>query len=189
MKQASSFPIKIYSAIKFVALLFCFTGIYHTHVYAQQRKLIYDVTRNGKNIGEIIFIDITRDQKKYINLTSDVKTRFVFSFTDHSIETAEYENGILKYSSFYQQQNGAYKARKMTFASGNYYKLVDNGAAKLVNFRPINYNMLLLYISVPENITKVYSDNYQTLLELKKVAENKYRLTLPGGDYNYYTYT
>jgi hypothetical protein len=39
-----------------------------------------------------------------------------------------------------------------------------------------------------KNITKVYSDNYQKLLDLKKVDEHKYRLTLPDGNYNYYTY-
>ena len=104
------------------------------------------------------------------------------------MESAAYEDGIMVYSSFYQKQNGSDKANKMTIASGKSYKLIDDGVSKLISCSPIRYNMLLLYTNIPETINKVYSDNFQKLLDIKKVEENKYRLTLPDGNYNYYTY-
>lgn len=124
-----------------------------------------------------------------LSLTSDVKTKFIFSFSDYAAETASFENGIMVFSSFYQKQNGSDKAKKMTIASGQYYKLIDDGVSKLITCEPITYNMLLLYTTIPEKISKVYSDNYQKLLDIHKVESNKYKLSLPDGNFNYYTYT
>ena len=157
-------------------------------LHAQERKLIYNVMRNGSVIGTINFVELTQGEKKFISFTSDVKTRFLLSFCDHSSETAAYEGGIMMYSSFYQKQNGTVKANKRTICDGKSYKLVDKEKTKVVTYPPIRYNMLLLYIDVPEKIDKVYSDNYQKHLDIQKVEKNKYRLTLPDGNYNYYTY-
>ncbi len=175
------------SLLKYTSLLLI-TIILSTGSIAQQRKLSYDVTRNGSIIGNINFIELSKDQKKFLSLTSEVQTRFIFSFSDHSAETAAFENGIMVYSSFYQKQNGSEKANKKTIASGVCYKLMDNGNLRSITCDPIRYNMLLLFNSTPENINKVYSDNFQILLDIKKVEANKYRLTLPDGNYNYYTY-
>lgn len=144
--------------------------------------------RNGNIIGKIIFIELTKDQKKFLSLTSDVKTKFIFSFSDCSTENATYKDSVMIYSSFYKKQNGSDKANKITIACGKFYKLVDDGVSKLINCGPIYYNMLLLYTTIPETTTKVYSDNFQKLLDIKKVEENKYRLSLPDVNYNYYTY-
>jgi hypothetical protein len=48
--------------------------------------------------------------------------------------------------------------------------------------------MLQLYGNSPGTDIKVYSNHFQQLLDLKKVAENTYRLTLPDGNSNYYHY-
>ena len=117
-----------------------------------------------------------------------MKTRFIFSFSDHAEEAAAYEDGIMVYSSYYQKQNGSDKANKMTISSGKSYKLTDNGVSKIISCPPIRYSTLLLFTNIPETIYQVYSDNFQKLLDIKKVEENKYRLTLPDGNYNYYTY-
>ncbi|MEP6947958.1 MAG: DUF6134 family protein [Ginsengibacter sp.] len=171
-----------------MALVILSFFIFQSKIQSQERKLIYDVMKNGNSIGVIILLELTKDQKKILSLTSDVKTRFIFSFSDHSEEAAAYENGVMTYSSFYQKQNGSDKANKKTIASGNSYKLIDDGMSKSISCSPIRYNMLLLYTKIPETIYKVYSDNFQKLLDIKKVEENKYRVTLPDGNYNYYTY-
>lgn len=188
MKLNLVFCRKIPSVCKCVALFILSFFIFQSKIRSQERKLIYDVMKNGNSIGIIILLELTKDQKKILSLTSDVKTRFIFSFSDHSEEVAAYENGVMTYSSFYQKQNGSDKANKKTIASGNSYKLIDDGIPKSISCTPIRYNMLLLYTKVPETINKVYSDNFQKLLDIKKVEANKYRLMLPDGNYNYYTY-
>lgn len=156
--------------------------------YAQERKLQYDVMRNGKIIGNIVFVEMVQGHKKFISMTSDVKTRYIFSFSDNTTETAAYDDGIMMYSSFYQNQTGSAVDHKTTIAAGKFYKLTDDGKTQLLELDPIRYNMLLLYTNMPENINQVYSANFQKHLEIKKIEENKYRLTMPDGKYNYYTY-
>ena len=188
MKKNLSFSKKINTPIKNILLLLFTIYIIQAPACGQERKLIYDVMKNGNIIGSVIFIELTKDQKRFLRLTSDVKTRFIFSFSDHAEEIATYEDGVMVYSSFYQKQNGSDKANKITIASGRSYKLIDDGVSKLISCSPIRYNMLLLYINIPETINKVYSDNFQQLLDIKKVGENKYKLMLPDGNHNYYTY-
>jgi hypothetical protein len=144
--------------------------------------------RNGKVIGKITFIEMISGQRKFLSMTSDVKTRFIFAFSDDTSETAAYDNGIMVYSSFYQKQTGSGTSTKTTIATGKNYKLTDDDKSTITSLQPIRYNMLLLYTTIPEAISKVYSANYQKHLDIKKVEENKYRLTMPDGKFNYYTY-
>lgn len=144
--------------------------------------------RNGKVIGKINFVEMISGQKKFLSMTSDVKTRFILAFSDDTAETAAYDNGVMVYSSFYQKQTGSGTANKTTIAAGKEYKLTDDGVSKVTRLDPIRYNMLLLYTTMPEGITKVYSANSQKHLDIKKIEENKYRLTMPDGKFNYYTY-
>jgi hypothetical protein len=144
--------------------------------------------RNGKVIGKINFVELVSGQKKFLSMTSDVKTRYIFPFSDNTSESAAYENGIMMYSSFYQKQTGSGTKTKTTIASGKFYKVTDGDESKLISLDPIRYNMLLLYTTMPEAVNKVYSAMFQKHLEIKKIAENKYRLTMPDGKFNYYTY-
>ena len=155
---------------------------------AQQRKFLYDVIRDGKSIGEIIFTEVVQGQKKFLRMTSEVKTTMIFTFTDNTLETASFNKGILVSSSFQQKQTGSDDVNKSTTASGKNYKLTDNGNSKLTALPPIRYNTLLLYTNVPNNIKKVYSANYQQMVDIKKIAADKYRLLLPDNKYNDYTY-
>ena len=178
---------RIYS-FKMIVLIMCILFSWNFTSLAQERKLIYDILKNREVIGELSIHELNLDQKRFLNLISDVKTRFIFSITDHLSETATLENGVLTHSSFYQKQNGTEKANKATIAQGNFYKIIDGKNETYISDKPIRYNMLQLYTNIPENINEVYSDNFQKLLGIKKVAADTYRLTLPDGNYNYYTY-
>lgn len=174
---------------KYILIFLFTTCIFQVSTFSQERKLVYDVMRNGKVIGKINFTELIQEQKKFLSMTSDVKTRYVFAFSDETSETAGFDKGIMVYSSFHQKQTGSNETTKATIASGKQYKLTDNGKSKLVSLPPIRYNMLLLYTDIPKTISKVYSANFQKMLDIKKIEENKYRLTLPDGKFNYYTYT
>lgn len=175
-------------ATKMMLILFLTALLPGISLPAQERKLIYNVIRNGNIIGTLDLIELTQGEKRFLSLTSDVKTRFLLTFHLYSSETAAYDGGIMMYSSFFEKQNGSVTANKRTICDGKNYKLVDKEKTEVVTSPPIRYNLLLLYVTIPEKIDKVYSDNHQKLLDIKKVEHNKYRLTLPNGNFNYYTY-
>lgn len=169
-------------------LLLLFSFYLCDPVNAQERKFIYDVVRNGKVIGEISLVELTQGQKKFLSMTSNVETTLIFTITDHTVETAAYDKDVMVYSSFYQKQTGSDEINRTTTASGKFYKVTDNGESKLLRINQIRYNTLLLYMNIPGNINKVFSANFQKLVDIKKIAENKYRLLLPDGKFNDYTY-
>lgn len=173
--------------VKYIFILLFSVCLYNSS-HAQERKFIYDVMRNGKVIGEISFVELTQGQKKFLSMNSNVETTMILTIKDHTAETAAYDKGIMVYSSFYQEQTGSDIVNKTTTASGKFYKITGNGESKLISLPPIRYNTLLLYTNVPKNVNKVYSGNFQKLLDIKKIAENKYRLLLPDGKFNDYTY-
>lgn len=172
--------------IKYILFL---VGLYVSNPsIAQERKLVYDVIRNGKVIGEINFVEMIQGQKKFLSMNSNVETTVIISIKDHTAETAGFDKGIMVYSSFYQKQTGSDEVKKTTTISGKKYKATDNGESRLITLPPVRYNTLMLYTNVPGNITKVFSGNFQKMLDIKKIAENKYRLILPDGKVNEYTY-
>ena len=139
-------------------------------------------------IGEINFVEMIQGQKKFLSMNSNVETTVIITIKDHTSETAGYDKGIMVYSSFYQMQTGSDVVNKTTTVSGKKYKVTDKGESKLIILPPVRYSTLLLYTTVPTNIYKVFSGNFQKMLDIKKTAENKYRLILPDGKFNDYTY-
>ena len=172
---------------KYIFLLLFIFSI-QTRSIAQERKLVYDVIRNGKVIGEINLVEMTQGQKKFLSMNSYVETTVIITIKDHTAETAGFDKGIMLYSSFYQKQTGSDELKKTTTIAGKKYKAIDNGESKLINLPPVRYNTLMLYTTVPKNVSKVFSGNFQKLLDLKKTGENKYRLIMPDGKFNDYTY-
>ena len=177
--------------LPFVAaiLLLVILLIFSTNSYSQNKTFNYQIIRNGDKVGSLLFSETSTGDLDYLKMESDVKTRLIFTFTAHASEEAVYNNGILLRSSIYRRLNGTEKANKQHEATGNRQYLIRTGkTSEFTKTYPITYNMLSLYSKEPENISKVYSDNFQTFLAIEKAASHKYKITLPDGNYNYYYY-
>ena len=190
-KMAGVAPKIAKKYLPFVAaiLLLIILLIFSTNSYSQNKKFNYQIIRNGDKVGSLLFSETSTDDLDYLKMESDVKTRLIFTFTAHASEEAVYNNGILLRSSIYRRLNGIEKANKQHEATGNRQYLIRTGkTSEFTKTYPITYNMLSLYSKEPENISKVYSDNFQTFLAIEKAASHKYKITLPDGNYNYYYY-
>jgi hypothetical protein len=152
----------------------------------QEKKFYYDVMHNGSSIGQIILIETIKDNRKFYVLNSEVKTRYIFSYQSQSIENAAFENGIMMYSFYYQKQNGKETTNEI-IGNGNYFKLISDGNIDS-QYLTVRFNTLQLYTNCPGKSVKVYSTHYQKLLDLVKESENRYRLELPNGNFNYLNY-
>src|SRR5580765_5336118 len=108
-------------------------SLYLMPASAQERKLVYDVIRKEKVIGKIDFVEMVQGNKKFLSMTSDVKTRYIFAFSDNTAETAAYIDGVMMYSSFYQKQTGSGTTNKYTIASGKDYTLTDDGVSTVTS--------------------------------------------------------
>jgi len=160
-----------------------------TSINAQQKKLEYNIKRNGDVVGNIYFIQGIVGNRTVLTMESEVNTRFIFSFKAKAKEEVIYDNGIMTWSSIFRKLNGNVKVDKKTKANGNAYTVYKGGKTETLNNYPIRYNMLSVYISEPVNITKVYSDNFQQQIDIQKITDHHYKIKFPDGNYNEYFYT
>ena len=156
--------------------------------HSQNKTLTYQIVRNGNMVGTLRFSETSTGDMDHLKMESDVKTRFVFTFTAHSNEEAVYHNGVLLHSSIYRKLNGTEKANKQHQAGNQQYIIHAGERTEITKNYPITYNMLSLYSKEPENISQVYSDNFQRFLAIQKTDQHRYKITLPDGNYNYYYY-
>ncbi|HET9824973.1 MAG TPA: DUF6134 family protein [Chitinophagaceae bacterium] len=156
--------------------------------HAQSRQFNYQIVRNGSKVGTLNFSETTNGVTDYLKMESDVKTRFIFTFTAHASEEAVYRNGILLNSSIYRKLNGNEKVNKQHLAQNSQYIIRKGNNTEINRNYPITYSMLSMYCKEPQNISKVYSDNFETFLPIQKIDGHKYKITLRDGNYNYYCY-
>ena len=158
-------------------------------INAQEKKLEYDIKRNGSVVGNINFIQGIAGNRTVLTMESEVNTRFIFNFKAKAKEEVIYDNGIMTWSSIFRKLNGNVKIDKKTKANGNAYTIYKGSKTETLNNFPIRYNMLSVYVTEPVNITKVYSDNFQQQIDIQKIAEHHYKIKFPDGNYNEYFYT
>lgn len=158
-------------------------------INAQEKKLEYNIKRNGSVVGNINFIQGVAGNRTVLTMESEVNTRFIFNFKAKAKEEVIYDNGIMTWSSIFRKLNGNVKVDKKTKANGNKYTIYKGSKTETLNNFPIRYNMLSVYVSEPVNITKVYSDNFQQLIDIQRIADHHYKIKFPDGNYNEYFYT
>jgi hypothetical protein len=155
---------------------------------SQEKRSVYIIYRNGSAIGSINFSQSTSGNRTSLKLESEMKTRFIFTITSSSIEETIYDKGIMIWSSIYRKMNGNEKANKKIKASGNNYIVYSGSKSEPLDKYPIRYNMLSLYAVEPTTISHVYSDTFEEFIAIHKIADHKYKIILPDGNYNYYHY-
>ena len=160
----------------FLFLLTCATLC----VSAQEKKLAYNIKRNGDIVGNIQFVQNITGSRTLLTMESEVNTRFIFNFKAKAKEEVIYDNGIMTWSSIFRKLNGTVKVDKKTKANGNAYTVYKGSKTETMNNYPIRYNMLSVYIIEPVNITKVYSDNFQQADRHSKDRRSSLQNKIPG---------
>jgi len=186
--KAERIELFIAKAGKLVLLIILSTAI-TSFALSQEKKLNYNIKRNGNTVGNIRFSQNSYGSRTILKMETEVKTRFIFTFIAKAEEETIYENGVMTWSSFYRKMNGNVKADKKIKASGNSYTIFNGSKTETLNNYPIRYNMLSIYTMEPVNISKVYSDNYQQFLDIQKLALHHYKIKFPDGNYCEYFYS
>jgi hypothetical protein len=155
---------------------------------AQERELQYNVIRNGKVIGWTKLTRTNVNQQVDIKLESEVKTRFVFQFVVKAVEEAIFANGNLVYTSQFRKLNSDVKENKSMKLTSRGYEVYQGNDTQPLPFTGLRNHMLGLYFDEPSQGQKIYSDSFQQLLNVEKLAEGAYKIKLPDGNSCSYYY-
>ncbi|MEO8583233.1 MAG: DUF6134 family protein [Flavitalea sp.] len=175
----------IHTQSSILLILFLSTG---TPLVSQHQTLHYKVIHNGNSVGKIQLQHTKDGNDVFIKVTSDIKMRFLINFQVNAEEDAHYHEGKLVYSQVHRFVNGKSRTNKSTKALDGSYQLNDDGKITSFNYKQINCTVSMMYVMEPYAMAEIYSDYYQQFIRIKKVTDHKYRLFLPDGNYNDYTY-
>ncbi|MGZ3872275.1 MAG: DUF6134 family protein [Mucilaginibacter sp.] len=160
-----------------------------TLAFAQEQTLNYNVLHKGSTVGHMKLQQSRDGDDIFLKIASDVKMRFIFSVCVNIEEDAHYRNGKLLSSHVLRTVNGKQKANKSTRVSGEHYQLTDDGKISTINQKSISNNLSMMYLREPVGLSQIYSDNFQQFVAVKQMVGHTYRINLPDGNYNDYTYT
>jgi hypothetical protein len=155
---------------------------------SQNRVLKYQIIRSGSPVGTLLFSQTSTSEGECLKMETDVKTRFIFSFVAHATEEAVYHHGVMFRSSIYRRLNGNEKVNKQHQENNGQYIIHAGQRSVVTKTYPITYNMLSLYSKEPENISSVYSDNFESFVGIQKTGLHMYKIDFPDGNYNNYYY-
>lgn len=156
--------------------------------YSQENSLTYQVSYKGEVVGNMQFYQKKSQNDVYMKMTSHVHMRLIMPFKVQTEEEAQLHKGKLVYSRVYRSVNGKEKINRVTKAPAAIRQVAaeDNTSPSFDELTTCN--LLLIFMHEPKNVRKIYSNHFQQLLPLKKVEQHKYKLELPDGNYNYYSY-
>jgi len=155
---------------------------------AQNQKTDYKIIFRGDSVGNMQLCKNKTGDNISLKLTSSVLIHFFIKVNVKCQEMSSFQNGRLIYSNVSRVVNGKEKAARQTRAYGDTYEATSFGKAVTSTIKPIDYNLNMLYFQEPFNKQIVYSDNFQQFLTVEQVALHQYKIVLPDGNYNYYTF-
>lgn len=156
---------------------------------SQNLELKYKICQGGDEIGWLSIYKNMDGNKLTITLTSEIKTRVIFTIAVSTKESSSFRNGQLLHSSVFRKTNGHTKINKQTALNGEVYEVVKNGQSAKLPFSYIGKNLLSLYFQEPVGISKVYSDNHERFLNIAKTDEGAYKVKFPDGNSNIFYYS
>jgi hypothetical protein len=175
-------PLK--KAVILLAML-CFSS----GLQAQEQVVQYNVLHGGNIVGHMALYQKHDGDELHLKMISEVKMRFIMSIKVDIHEESVFQGGKLISSSVCRKVNGKEKANRQTKACGDCYQTMAEGKSGQLNQKQISHNLMLLYCHEPDDNAQIYSDNFQQFLRVKQTSPHVYRIDLPDGNYNYYTYT
>ncbi|MBK0377840.1 DUF6134 family protein [Mucilaginibacter segetis] len=158
-------------------------------LFAQEQTVKYNVLKGNKVVGCLDLYKKRNGNNLYLKMISEVKVKFIFSINVFCNEESLFQDGKLMSSHVLRKVNGKEKANRQTLAADEGYKTIAEGKSGILNATTINNNLMLLYCCEPKDNAQVYSDNFQQFLRVKQTGDHVYRIDLPDGNYNYYSYT
>ncbi len=158
---------------------------------AQKQEVFFDVIYKDEKVGVLHAEETKTESKSFKLLTIETKTSFLFIPIHMESEvTTTQKNGILIEGSAYR--NASRKSSDVTATVTKIgYKLYQrerNGVKDKIRNQHISYCVVDLYFQEPLGVTKVFSNMYAQMLELKRMDDGQYQLITPDNNNSIYSY-
>jgi len=157
---------------------------------ATSQNVKFSIHLGGKEIGEVHAHLVKSDTIRRYEVISDVNFKVLWKeYNRQTSNTVIYQNGILvsSYNSVYMNEemedSSAICRHKQQYSCYRFPEGQTEVPKKMVAFSTVK-----LYFSEPVGISSIYSERYLAYCPLELIDDHKYKLSLPNGKKNFYTY-
>ena len=185
--RQDSFNLLYFNSLKILVLIIFI--VVSEKAFSQTNNLNYKVIQGGSEIGWLKLQKTDTNSTTTIKFNSVAKKRMIVKFEITAQESATFSNGVMIESSVFRKVNADVKINKHTVQKGSYYLVNEKENTAIVKINGIVYNQLCMYFKEPVNIKQVYSDTFQTLLDIENLGNHSYKVKFPSGDTNCYYYS
>lgn len=146
--------------------------------------------RGGKEIGEITASLTESTHTQTYEILSNVSFRVFwkrYHRTTHNLVV--YAGGSMEtsYSGVYMN-NDLEDSTSLIQENNHYYVYQHPHTSYMLNSSDLTFSTAKLYFQEPQGIKEVYSERFLQHCRLEAQEGNRYKLYLPDGKVNYYTY-
>jgi len=162
-----------------------------TITHAQKQEIFFDVIYKDEKVGVLHAKETNTKSKSFKLLTIETNTTFLFIPIHMESEvTTIHENGILMKGTAFR--NASRKSSDViatvTKIGFNLYQRERNGVKDKIRNQRIAYCVVDLYFKEPLGVTRVFSNMYAQMLELKRMDNGQYQLITPDNNNSLYSY-
>ncbi len=151
-------------------------------------KLNFGVYHGSKKIGSLYIHRNTDGKRVNYTLHSEVTITLLMDFKIVENISDLFEDGNLKTSYHTRHVNNMLKAKNTASRGATAYVLTKDGKHDKYVKEWITETVATLYFREPKENARIYSQNHQQILVIKKSATNAYRLDLPDGNNTTFEY-
>jgi len=162
-----------------------------TITHAQKQEVFFDVIYKDEKVGVLHAQETKTESKSFKLLTIETNTTFLFIPIHMESEvTTTQKNGILTEGTAYRNASRKSNDVIATVTKIGYklYQRERNGVKDKIRNQHITYCVVDLYFKEPLGVTKVFSNMYAQMLELKRMDNGQYQLITPDNNNSIYSY-
>ncbi|MEO1054194.1 MAG: DUF6134 family protein [Bacteroidota bacterium] len=151
----------------------------------------YSISHGGKEIGEITASLLQHGTKRTYEVKSNVDFKVLWK--NYNRKTSNFVvfdglNLIHSISDVYMNDD-LQDSTRIDVRQNKYecYRYPDE-QFEMNDFKGLNFSTVQLYFQEPTGIGRIYSERFLDYCILEKIGNHKYKLRLPNGKVNLYTY-
>jgi copper chaperone CopZ len=185
------FNDRLIQPMKRIFLLLASFLLMCTFTLAQEKGILFDVMFKDEKVG-VMHTQETKSKSTSLKvLTIETSTTFLFIpiHVESEVSTTQ-KGGVLIKGTAYR--NASRKSSdviaSVTKIGTRLYQRERNGVTDKIKNLHITFCVIDLYFKEPVGITRVFSNMYAEMLQLKQVSVGKYQLITPDNNNSIYTY-
>lgn len=157
---------------------------------ATAQNLVYEIYKGNSHIGEMTAVRQQKGDSTTIAINSKVAFRVLFEVNILMDYLTCYRGGKLHTSLHTYHFNGKLKERLLVEHFGDHYQITDrDGEISRLEAARLPYALGSMYFGEPPaGTTKVFSERFAQILNLREKEDGVWELEMPDGKTNIYRY-